>query len=146
VTTTFLQVLRLLALLDTDAPPALVGEPFDAWCEDNMRPWVVDHVQMDGDAVRRWEGGDVDLTRRLPSDLILAAAEREPRIGPATGGYLSMMELPSCLDPVEPLARDVYRSGWRPQFTPGPDRRELRDIVAAALREDGVVAAPARPA
>ena len=103
---------------------------------------------MDGDAVRRWEGGDVDVTRRLPSDLILAAAEHEPRIGPATVGYLGMLELPSCLDPVEPLARDVYRSGWRRPFTPGPDRRELREVVAAALREDGVVAAPApaRPA
>jgi len=99
-------------------------------------------VQMDGDAVRRWEGGDVDVTRRLPSDLILAAAQQEPGIGPATGGYLSMMELPSCLDPVEPLARDVYRSGWRPRFTPGPDRRQLREVVAAALGEDGVVAAP----
>ena len=85
-----------------------MGEPFDAWCEQNMLPWVADHVAMDGDAVRRWEGGDVDLTRRLPSDLILAAAERDPGIGPATGGYLSMLRLPSCLDPVEPLARAVY--------------------------------------
>jgi 2-polyprenyl-6-methoxyphenol hydroxylase-like FAD-dependent oxidoreductase len=148
VTTTFLQALQLLALLDSGHDPEVVGEPFDAWCEENMRPWVVDHVQMDGDAVRRWEGGDVDLTRRLPSDRILAAAERDPGIGPATGGYLSMLQLPSCLDPVEPLARAVYRSGWRPPFTPGPDRRELREVVAAALREDGVHAAPAsaRPA
>jgi hypothetical protein len=143
VTTTFLQVLQLFALLDSEHDPGLVGEPFDAWCDDNMLPWVADHVAMDEDVVRRWEGGDVDLTRRLPSDLILAAAEREPGIGPATGGYLSMLELPSCLDPVEPLARAVYRSGWRPSFTPGPDRRELREVVAAALREDGVVAAPA---
>jgi 2-polyprenyl-6-methoxyphenol hydroxylase-like FAD-dependent oxidoreductase len=143
VTTTFLQVVQLLALLDAEPVPALVGEPFDAWCEDNMRPWVVDHVEMDGDAVRRWEGGDVDVTRRLPSDLILAAAERDTGIGPATMGYLGMMDLPSSLDPVEPLARAVYRSGWRPQFTPGPDRRELREVVAAALREDGVVAASA---
>ena len=134
VTTTFLQVLQLLALLDADPDPALVGEPFDAWCEENMRPWVVDHVRMDGDVVRRWEGGDVDLDRPLPSDLILAAAQQDPAIGPATGGYLSMLELPSCLDPVEPLARAVYRSGWRPAFTPGPDRAELRDVVAAAVR------------
>jgi 2-polyprenyl-6-methoxyphenol hydroxylase-like FAD-dependent oxidoreductase len=148
VATTFLQALHLLALLDREHDPAVVGEPFDEWCEHNMRPWVVDHVEMDGDVVRRWEGGDVDLTRRLPSDLILAAAEREPGIGQATGGYLSMLELPSCLDPVEPLARDVYRAGWRPQFTPGPDRRELREVVAAALRGDGAVVAPAsaRPA
>jgi hypothetical protein len=89
---------------------------------------------MDGDMARRWEGGDVDLERRLPSDLILAAAERDPGIGSAIGGYLSMMELPSCLDPVEPLARAVYRSGWRPAFTPGPDRGELREVVAAAVR------------
>jgi 2-polyprenyl-6-methoxyphenol hydroxylase-like FAD-dependent oxidoreductase len=133
VATTYVQVLRLLALLDSQPDPAGVGEPFDDWCEQNMRPWVADHVRMDGDAVRRWEGGDVDVTRRLPSDLILAAAERDAAIRPATGGYVSMLELPSCLDPVEPLARAVYESGWRPAFTPGPTRAELRDIVATAL-------------
>jgi len=134
VTTTFLQILQLLALLDTEPPdPGLVGEPFDAWCEQNMLPWVADHVTMDTDAVRRWDGGDVDLTRRLPSDLILAAAEQDPRIGPGTGGYLSMLELPSSLDPVEPLARAVYESGWRPSLAPGPTRGELREVVAAAL-------------
>ena len=133
VTTTFLQVRRLLALLDSGADPALVGEPFDAWCEEAMLPWVADHVAMDTDAVRRWGGGDVDLTRRLPSDLILAAASQDPGIGPATGGYLSMLELPACLDPAEPLAHAVYVSGWRPAFAPGPTRAELRAIVAQAL-------------
>ena len=139
VAMTYDQARHLLALLDSEADPGLVGEPFDAWCEQNMLPWVADHVVMDGDAVRRWEGGDVDVTRRLPSDLILAAAERDPRIGPATGGYISMLRLPSCLDPVEPLARAVYESGWRPAFPPGPTRDELRDVVASALREDARV-------
>jgi hypothetical protein len=139
VATTFVQVARLLALLDSEPDPAMVGEPFDAWCAENMLPWVADHVAMDGDAVRRWEGGDVDLTRRLPSDLILAAAAKDPAIAPATGGYISMLQLPSCLDPVEPLARAVYESGWRPTFTPGPTRSELRGIVAAALREGATV-------
>ncbi len=133
VATTYLQALQLLALLDSEPDPAAVGEPFDDWCEENMRPWVADHVAMDGDAARRWEGGDIDLSRRLPSDLILAAAEREPAIGSASGGYFAMLELPSSLDRVEPLARAVYESGWRPAFTPGPTRRELRDIVLAAL-------------
>jgi hypothetical protein len=136
VATTFVQALQLLALLDSEPDPAVVGEPFDAWCGDNMLPWVADHVEMDRDVVRRWEGGDVDLTRRLPSDLILAAAGRDPGIGPATGGYFSMLELPACLAPVEPLARAVYATGWRPEFTPGPTRRELRDVVAGALRKD----------
>lgn len=140
---TFVQIVQLLGLLDTEADPALVAEPFDVWCEANMLPWVVDHVVMDGDAVRRWEGGDVDLGRRLPSDLILAAVEQDPRIGPATRGYLSMFELPSCLNSVEPLARAVYETGWRPEFPPGPRRAELRDIVAAALRQDGAEATPA---
>ena len=139
VATTFLQAVQLLALLDGGTEPALVGEPFDAWCAENMRPWVVDHVEMDGDAVRRWEGGDVDLSRRLPSDLVLAAAERDPGIRPATGGYISMLQLPSSLDPVEPLARAVYASGWRPAFPPGPTRADLRDIVATALREGAAV-------
>ncbi|TFV89867.1 FAD-dependent monooxygenase [Blastococcus sp. CT_GayMR16] len=135
VATTFLQVQQLVALLGSVTDPGLVGEPFGDWCEATMRPWVVDHVDMDGDSVRRWEGGDVDLTRRLPSDLIMAAAERDPAIGPALGGYISMLQLPSCLDPVEPLARRVYESGWRPAFTSGPTRAELREIVAGALRE-----------
>ena len=55
---------HLLALFDSEPDPGLVGEPFDAWCEENMLPWVADHVAMDEDAVRRWEGGDVDLMRK----------------------------------------------------------------------------------
>ncbi|HEX2705563.1 MAG TPA: FAD-dependent oxidoreductase [Candidatus Lustribacter sp.] len=143
VATTFLQVRQLLALVDASADPALVGEPFDAWCEANMLPWVLDHTHMDGDLVRRWQGGGVDLTRRLPSDLILSAATVDPRIGQAAPGYLSMRELPSCLDPVEPLARAVYESGWRPAYSPGPTRDELVDIIDAAIREGGPEAARA---
>jgi hypothetical protein len=143
VAMTFVQADQLLALLDSEPDPAAVAEPFDAWCEQTMLPWVADHVAMDADAVRRWEGGDVDLTRRLPSSLILAAAERDPGIGPATGGYISMLRLPSCLDPVEPLARAVYESGWRPAFTPGPTRAELREIVAAALEREEALSSPA---
>jgi hypothetical protein len=69
----------------------------------------------------------------LPSDLILAAGAVDPAIAQRTGGYLSMLELPSSLDRVEPLAHAVYESGWRPPFSPGPTRAELRAIVAEAL-------------
>lgn len=136
VATTFLQVRQLLALLDTETDPALVAEPFDAWCEDNMLPWVLDHTHMDLDLVRRWKGGDIDLTRKLPSDLILTAATMEPRIGGQMAGYLAMLAPPSSLDPVEPLARAVYQSGWRPAYSSGPTRSELVDIVGAAVREE----------
>src|SRR4051812_19873705 len=99
VTTTFVQALQLLALLDGESDPALVGEPFDGWCEQNMLPWVADHVAMDTDAVRRWEGGDVDLGRRLPSDLILAAASQDPAIGAATGGGACLLAPPPAPGP-----------------------------------------------
>jgi 2-polyprenyl-6-methoxyphenol hydroxylase-like FAD-dependent oxidoreductase len=133
VATTFLQVRELLALLGSGAGPELVGEPFDAWCEQQMLPWVLDHAHMDGDLVRRWQGGDVDLGRRLPSDLILQAAAMDPRITGVARGYYGMRELPSCLDPAEPWARAVYESGWRPPYSPGPSRDELVEVVAAAL-------------
>jgi hypothetical protein len=132
VTTTFVQILRLLGLLD-EGHAESVAEPFDAWCDENMRPWVADHVAMDTDTVRRWDGGDVDLSRRLPSDLVLAAGAADPAILRGTGGYLSMLELPSSLAPLEPLARAVYRTGWRPPAAAGPSRAELREIVAGAL-------------
>lgn len=131
--TTCMQIRELLALVDSEPDIALVGEPFDAWCEANMLPWVLDHTHMDGDLVRRWEGGDVDVTRRLPSDLIMAAAERDPRINAMTPGYFGMFKLPSCLDPAEPLARAVYQTGWRPSYSPGPSRAELVEIVGTAL-------------
>jgi hypothetical protein len=80
----------------------------------------------------------------LPSDLILAAGAADPEITPGTGGYLSMLELPSSLDPVEPLARAVYESGWRRPFTPGPSRGELREIVAGVLLGTGAPAQAVR--
>ncbi len=131
--TTYLQVRELLRLLDAGADPVLVGEPFEAWCKQSMLPWVLDHICMDRDQVRRWQGGDVDLTRRLPSDLIMAAAAQDPRIDPMLSGYFGMFALPASLDPAEPLARAVYESGWRPPYSPGPGRDELVGIVAAAL-------------
>ena len=134
LTTTFLQVRELVRLLDSGVAPHLVAEPFEAWCEAMMRPWVEDHVLMDDDLVRRWKGGDVDLgVPRLPSDLILSAAEQDPRINEAAGGYLAMLVGPSGLDRVEPLARAVYETGWRPPYAEGPCRDELVEIVGAAV-------------
>ena len=145
--TTFLQCRHLLDLLGSGANPHLVGEPFDIWCQARMLPWVLDHIHMDSDLVRRWQGGDVDVSQRLPSDLILSAAAVEPRIGEPSQPYLAMRALPSCLDPVEPLARAVYESGWRPPHSPGPTREELVDILQSALNGEGRAATtgPSKP-
>jgi 2-polyprenyl-6-methoxyphenol hydroxylase-like FAD-dependent oxidoreductase len=142
--TTYLQVRELLALLDGGTDPALVGEPFEAWCELNMLPWVLDHTSMDGDLVRRWQGGDVDLSRRLPSDLIMAAAAQDPRINAMLSGYFGMFALPASLDRAEPLARAVYETGWRPPYSPGPGRDELVAIIADALGRSRAVASSGR--
>jgi hypothetical protein len=97
-----------------------------------MRPWVEDHVRMD-DAVRRlWAGEELDPSERLPSIVILAAAAVDPEIGRGIGPYLSMDAGPDSLGAVEPLARAVYASGWRPEPDPGPTRRELVELVRAA--------------
>ena len=133
VTTTLLQAQQLLRLIDehgTDV--AAVGESFDAWCTEQIKPWVDDHVLMDDATQRRWAGQDIDLSQPLPSDLLLAAATAEPDLAPATFGYLGMTALPASLRAIEPRARARYASGWRPPVPPGPSRDELAGIIEAA--------------
>jgi len=134
ITTTVLQAQQLLQLIDehgtdTDA----IGESFGAWCTEQIKPWVDDHVHMDEATRRRWAGEDINLSQPLPSDRILAAAEADPSIRAATAGYLRMTSLPSSLGAVEPRARALYTHGWRPSPAPGPNRNELADIVRMAL-------------
>lgn len=134
ITTSLLQVRELLRLLDDGCgPDDGLGAAFDGWCEREMRPWVADHVGMDDAMLDRWAGRDLDLDARLPSDRILAAAEVDPAIGAAAGPYLAMLAGPDSLAAVEPLARRVYASGWRPAPAPGPTRAELGLVVRKAL-------------
>ena len=136
VTTTLWQCEALLSLLDHDTHDVRgVGLALDAWANDLMRPWVEDHILMDGDRVARWSGRDVDLDAPLASDLILEAAQVRPEIMASAGGYLSMAALPASLREAEPIAREVYAGGWRPAYSPGPGRQELAEIVARAVTE-----------
>jgi 2-polyprenyl-6-methoxyphenol hydroxylase-like FAD-dependent oxidoreductase len=142
VTTTLLQARQLLRLVDEHGTDVqALGESFDAWCTEQIKPWVDDHIHMDESIRRRWAGEDVDLSQPLPSDLILAAAEADPSLRAAYTGYLSMTELPSSLRTVEPRTRALYAGGWRPRPAPGPDREELAEIVRTALRMPAAEAA-----
>jgi 2-polyprenyl-6-methoxyphenol hydroxylase-like FAD-dependent oxidoreductase len=138
ITTSYLQAGRLLHLIDEHATTSggcdtdTVAAEFDAWCEDNMRPWVEDHRRMDDALTRRWDGEDIDLTERLPSDMIMSAASQDASIRPAIVPYITMQGLPSCLDEVEPPAKAVFRTGWRPPLSPGPNRAELAQIATRA--------------
>ncbi len=129
----YMQVTAFLGLLDDGADPSTVAEPFGAWCDRDIEPWVADHIAIDGGMVRRWEGEDLDLNIPLTSDLIAAAVEADPRIGQHAAGYFAMTALPESLRAAEPLARAVYQDGWRPAYAPGPTRDELVDVMCRAL-------------
>lgn len=108
-----------------------VGERFDAWCTENIRPWYEDHVHWDATLLRRFDGEDIDLDARIPSDVVCAAAEVDPSIWPVAGPFLGMAAPPSVLDAVQEKARAVLRTGWRPTFGDGPDRDELAELLLA---------------
>jgi 2-polyprenyl-6-methoxyphenol hydroxylase-like FAD-dependent oxidoreductase len=128
-----MQVTALLLLLDDGAEPSTVAEPFGAWCDHHIEPWVADHIAIDGGMVKRWQGQDLDLSLPLTSDLIAAAVEADPRIGPHAAGYFAMTALPETLRPAELLARAVYERGWRPAYAPGPTRDQLVDVIRGAV-------------
>ena len=123
VTTSLLQARRLVGLLDEHgADHETTTRAFDAWCTAAIRPWFDDHVACDTDLTRRWAGGDVDLDRPLPSDLITAVAEVDPSLMRVIGPYFGMQAPPSSLRAIEPRAREIYASGWRLPVPEGPDR------------------------
>lgn len=127
-----LQVDALLTLVDGGADPLTVAEPFGVWCDEQIRPWVEDHVAIDTDAVARWQGAELDLDRPLTSARICDAAQIDERIGQYVGPFSAMVAPPASLAPAEPLARAVYETGWRPAYSPGPSRDDLVEVIRRA--------------
>jgi 2-polyprenyl-6-methoxyphenol hydroxylase-like FAD-dependent oxidoreductase len=126
----YLQAQRLLQLLDDRIDDlASTTAAFDQWCTENIKPWFDDHVQWDAEQGRRWSGHDIDLSRPLPSDLIMAATEVDPSMMKVVGPYMAMEALPSTLAAVEPRARAIYAGGWRPPKSDGPTRDELAEQI-----------------
>jgi 2-polyprenyl-6-methoxyphenol hydroxylase-like FAD-dependent oxidoreductase len=135
IATSLMQAQQLLRLMDEhgeDFPSCSVA--FDTWCTEYIKPWFADHVEIDAHRVRRWAGQDIDLSGQLPSDLIMAAANVDPEIGPYIGPYASMSTLPSSLDAVQSRAKDVYATGWRPPVPPGPTRDQLAELVRKTVQ------------
>jgi 2-polyprenyl-6-methoxyphenol hydroxylase-like FAD-dependent oxidoreductase len=127
------QARALLGALDTHGEDtASATAEFDGWCTTGIAPWVRDHITMDTARVARWRGAGLDLDLPLPSDVVLAAAERDPTIGAAAAPYLAMTAGPASLDPLQASARAVYETGWRPAYADGPSRDELVRIADSA--------------
>jgi 2-polyprenyl-6-methoxyphenol hydroxylase-like FAD-dependent oxidoreductase len=125
-----LQAGELVRTLEDEHDIASATMRFDEWCTVHIRPWFDDHRYTDADRVRRWSGQDVDLSRPLPSDLIVGAAEADSALNTIVGPYNSMDALPASLAPAEPRAREIYASGWRPSLPEGPTRDELSAVVS----------------
>lgn len=126
-----MQAHELVGILDRRYPDIdTATTDFDHWCHQHIRPWFDDHRYADADRVRRWSGGDVDLGRRLPSDLIVAAADAGPTLTDIVNPYMTMDALPASLAPAHGLARDIYARGWRPPIPEGPTRAELSEVVS----------------
>jgi hypothetical protein len=133
----FTQVDALLRLFDEGADPGSVARPFGAWCDKFIRPWVEDHIAIDSEAVARWQGAVLDLTRPLSTERICEAAQGDPRINEYAGPYFAMTALPSCLQPAEPLARAVYETGWRAPYAAGPTRDQLVKVIDDSVSRAG---------
>lgn len=138
VATSLMQAARLVELLDAHTGSRVdalaCAEEFDDWCTAQIRPWFADHVDVDAAQARRWAGADVDLSGPLTSDVIAAAAAADPSLMPVVGPYLGMAALPATLRAVEPRAREIYESGWRPPLPDGPTRDELAELVERVSR------------
>ncbi|MGB8381634.1 MAG: FAD-dependent oxidoreductase [Dermatophilaceae bacterium] len=136
VSTSLMQARYLVSLLHEHRRDLVtVSQAFDRWCVQAIRPWFADHVDMDAQRRRRWAGHDIDLSRPLPSDLVVAAAGTDPRLMPVVGPYLAMEALPGSLAVVQPQVRERYATGWRPPIPAGPSRDELADLVSRAVPE-----------
>jgi 2-polyprenyl-6-methoxyphenol hydroxylase-like FAD-dependent oxidoreductase len=131
VSLALMQAQQLVHTLDRhDTDIATATTQFDRWCLANIRPWFDDHRHTDADRMRRWSGEDVDFTRRLPSDLIVAAAAADPMLSDVIGPYATMDALPASLEPADARAVEIYASGWRPPVPDGPTRAELSEVVS----------------
>jgi 2-polyprenyl-6-methoxyphenol hydroxylase-like FAD-dependent oxidoreductase len=131
------QAATLLGMLAQDADPGDTALRFQAWSDDNIRPWFEDHVYWDATLSRRFTGADIDLDARIPSDVICAAAEVDPSIFAGAGPYLGMLAPPNVLGPFEERAREILRSGWRPPLADGPSRTDLVELIAPLVTATG---------
>jgi 2-polyprenyl-6-methoxyphenol hydroxylase-like FAD-dependent oxidoreductase len=122
------ELVRILDLRDGDITTATMQ--FNSWCTHTVRPRFDDHRYIDIDRMRRWSGGDVDVSRRLPSDLIVAAAQADPALKDLVEAYTTMDAPPSSLAPAQARAREIYAGGRRPRVPDGPTRERLSSVVS----------------
>ena len=133
VTLGLLQAASLLTLLAEHDDPRDVSAAFDAWCEENVRPWYEDHVAVDAATRRAYDGEPLDPEGPITSDVVVAAAGVDPWLMPLVMPYFGMVAPPASLLPAHDRVRALLWSGWRPPVADGPSRDALvADLAALA--------------
>jgi flavin-dependent dehydrogenase len=125
--------IRLLAEKGGDVPAATLA--FDQWCTRWIKPWYDDHMAWDPDDIALLSGADVDLSRPLTSGWITAAVEADPSLMRLAGPYFGMFALPETLSAIEPRARALYETGWRPAVPAGPTSGDLAALIRRTAPE-----------
>jgi 2-polyprenyl-6-methoxyphenol hydroxylase-like FAD-dependent oxidoreductase len=129
------QAAELVDLIARDGgDPRGAAEQFDSWCTQHIRPWYEDHVYADASLLARFRGEALDIDARLPSDVIVAAAQEDPAMMPVLVPFLAMATLPASLQDIEGAARAVLRTGWRPPYASGPSAPALAEVVSRSSR------------
>jgi len=132
VTTSLLQARQLLGLLGEHGRDRIsCSLAFDHWCAGYTKPWFEDHLCSDADLIRRWSGHDVGLTRPLPPDPIVAAAQADPEIAKAVGPTRPCSPRRTAWTPSRPgPGTSTQPAGVRPYL---PARDELAALATAAV-------------
>ena len=132
----FAQAAAALGLLAEHADPTDVTMALEAWSQDNIYPWYVDHVERDAAILRRFAGEPLGPDGPLTADVVVDAAQHEPSMMAVVGPYLGMLQPPCSLAAAEEPTRKLLRSGWRPRYANGPTRDQLVDLMRSAVTVD----------
>ncbi len=118
-----------------NSPRECWATELDAWCEENLRRWVTDQIEMDAALLRRWAGEPFDPSADQPVDLMHAALSSDPENGPALMPYNMLAATSASFDHLRCRAREIVADGWRPVENPdGPTHDSLRRLARSSAR------------
>jgi len=116
-------------------PGAEWAGALDAWCEANLRPWFVDHVEFDAVTRKLWAGEPIDPADPISWAIVAAAARQRPEFMATLGPFLGMLAPPSSIDGLRQEVRSMLADGWQPPPYPPPTRDDLVAQVRSTARQ-----------
>ena len=129
-----MQTAAALADVVADHARADWARALDAWCEANLRPWFVDHVEFDQITHKLWAGEPITGDDPISWALVADAAAGRPDFQPTLGPFMGMLALPASIDRLREEVRTMLAEGWAPRSYPPPTRHELVTAMQASAR------------